>query len=65
MVVFASMGSEMMMPVSNRFLLSEWLIMYMWSVVARGPLMRSTLHGNVLSVTENGVSQIIGNSGRM
>ena len=55
----------MMIPVSKMFMFKEWLIMYMWSSVESGPLMRSTLHGNVGSVTENGVSHTIWNSGRM
>ena len=31
--------------------------MYMWSVVANGPAMRSTEHGKEESVTLKGVSQ--------
>lgn len=46
-------------------MLSEWLIMYMWSVVASGPAMRSTEQGNDEFVTLNGVSHTISNSGRM
>lgn len=47
----------MMMPVPKRSLFSEWLIMYIWSVVARGPAMRSTEQGKDESVTLNGSSQ--------
>lgn len=56
-MVGASIGSLMMIPVPNTSLLSEWLIIYMWSVVASGPAMRSTEHGKVESVTLKGVSQ--------
>jgi hypothetical protein len=45
-------------PMGMMFLFSEWLIMYMWSAVLRGPLMRSIDHGKETSVTEKGVSQI-------
>jgi hypothetical protein len=45
-------------PMGMMFLFSEWLIMYMWSAVSRGPLMRSIEHGKEVSVTEKGVSQI-------
>ena len=48
-----------------QFRFNEWLIRYMWSVVFSGPAMRSTLQGKLESVTLNGVSQIISNSGRM
>lgn len=57
-VVPASNGSLTIIPVSRTSLFSEWLIMYMWSEVARGPAVRSTEQGKEGSVTEKGVSQI-------
>jgi hypothetical protein len=47
----------------NTALFRLWLIMNMWSSVASGPAMRFTEHGNVGSVTENGGSHTIWNSG--
>ena len=52
-----------MTPLSKTLMFSEWLIMYMWSEVARGPAVRSTEHGKEASVTEKGVSQIYGGRG--
>jgi hypothetical protein len=61
LVVGASSGSLTMMPEPKTFLFNEWLIMYMWSSVLRGPAIRSTEHGKEASVTLKGVSQTYNN----
>lgn len=67
LVVGASSGSLRKIPVPMGleafvkgliFRSRMWLIKYIWSSVGRGPLILFTLHGNVGSVSLNGVSHI-------
>ena len=60
-VVWASKGSLTMTPSGGKIsLLREWLMRYVWSSVANGPWMRSTLQGKLAFVTLKGVSHICG-----
>jgi hypothetical protein len=58
-VFAASLGSDVRISLSpSSAVFRLWLIMNIWSAVASGPAIRSTLQGKFGSVTLNGGSQI-------